>query len=156
VTALENPHAGQGAVVLDIGGDIGAVLVWAPDELAGAEIEICPAGRRGSRPDEGVGWWSGEWRRHHRPDAGSNHDHHHRHHDHGPAWPHVAVLGRPTPGGETFGAVFPGLRAGRYELWRRPDGPTALEVEVDGGRVTSATWPSPEDGSTDSNGRQGT
>lgn len=34
-----NRHAGQGAVMLDIGGDMGALVVIAPDELAGVEIE---------------------------------------------------------------------------------------------------------------------
>ena len=37
-------YAGQGAVVLDIGGDVGALVVHMPAELAGIEIEICPAG----------------------------------------------------------------------------------------------------------------
>ena len=37
-------YAGQGAVLLDIGGDVGALIVHMPAELAGTEIEICPAG----------------------------------------------------------------------------------------------------------------
>ncbi len=49
----ENPHAGQGMVVLDIGGAIGALLVSVPAALAGAEIEICPAGRRESQRGRG-------------------------------------------------------------------------------------------------------
>jgi len=40
-----NRHAGQGAVLLDIGGDIGALIVTAPPSLAGEEIEIRPVGR---------------------------------------------------------------------------------------------------------------
>jgi hypothetical protein len=36
----ENPHAGQGPVVLDIGGKVGALVVAMPDALAGVEIEI--------------------------------------------------------------------------------------------------------------------
>lgn len=39
----ENPHAGQGAVVLDIGGDVGAVVVTMPPAMVGAEVEIRPA-----------------------------------------------------------------------------------------------------------------
>jgi hypothetical protein len=37
-----NTHAGQGAVVLDIGGNIGALVVTTPPALAGQEIEIRP------------------------------------------------------------------------------------------------------------------
>lgn len=40
----ENPFAGQGAVMLDIGGDIGALVVEMPRHMVGVEIEIRPAG----------------------------------------------------------------------------------------------------------------
>ena len=36
---VENPHAVQGSV-LDIGGDIGALVVTMPRELEGVEVEI--------------------------------------------------------------------------------------------------------------------
>jgi len=146
----ENPHAGQGMVVLDIGGDIGALVVTAPRSLAGNEIEICPAGRRAQTPDEGADWWDGDWRSHSHQ---HEHEHAHQHapgdaapghghsHGHGPAWPHVAVIARPVAIGTEYSAVYPGLRSGRYELWLRPDGPTALTLTVLGGRVTEATWP---------------
>ena len=132
-------------VVLDIGGDVGALVVSVPERYAGAEIEICPAGRRASRPDEGGDWWVGEWRGSH----GEGHDHPHNHsHDDsghhpagGPAWPHVAVLGRPVGGRLEFGAVYPGLKAGNYDLWFRPDGATALTVTVHGAQVATAGWP---------------
>ena len=39
----ENPYAGQGSVLLDIGGDVGALVVIMPAALAGAEVEIRPA-----------------------------------------------------------------------------------------------------------------
>jgi hypothetical protein len=39
-----NAHAGQGPVLLDIGGDVGAVVVTAPAGLVGAEIEARPVG----------------------------------------------------------------------------------------------------------------
>jgi hypothetical protein len=43
--SVENPHAGQGsAVPLDIGGDVGALVVDLPAELEGVEIEIRPIG----------------------------------------------------------------------------------------------------------------
>jgi hypothetical protein len=44
-TTAENPHAGQGvAIPLDIGGDVGALVVDMPAELEGIEIEIRPIG----------------------------------------------------------------------------------------------------------------
>lgn len=35
----ENPFAGQGSVLLDIGGDVGAVVLHLPADLEGAEVE---------------------------------------------------------------------------------------------------------------------
>ncbi len=60
-TEVENPHTGQGMVVLDIGDDIGALVVSTPSHMLGVEIEICPSGARDQVPDEGAGWWDGEW-----------------------------------------------------------------------------------------------
>jgi hypothetical protein len=39
----ENPHAGQGAVLLDIGGDVGALVVTMPASSIGEEFEILGA-----------------------------------------------------------------------------------------------------------------
>ncbi len=109
----ENPHAGQGSVLLDIGGDIGAVVLYLPADWEGAEIEY-------QRADG-------------RPAA---HDHPHNHpHDHpGGHRPHVAVVGRPLGERIAYSAVFPELVAGRYRF-SLPDG-SALEVDVEGGVVT--------------------
>lgn len=131
MTGPENPHAGHGAVVLDIGGEIGALVLVMPADLTAAEIEICPAGHRDQVPDEGGDWWQGEWRGRHG----------HRHHTSGPAWPHVAVVARPLSTGVRHAAVFPALREGRYEVWLRPHARTAMVVTVPGGTVTTATWP---------------
>jgi hypothetical protein len=38
------PPSGDGTVVLDIGGDIGALVVRAPAELDGVELDLFPAG----------------------------------------------------------------------------------------------------------------
>lgn len=35
----ENPWAGQGSVLLDIGGDVGALVVVMPASMTGAEVE---------------------------------------------------------------------------------------------------------------------
>jgi hypothetical protein len=42
----ENPHAGQGAVLLDIGGDVGALIVTMPAAMEGTEVEIRPTTQR--------------------------------------------------------------------------------------------------------------
>jgi len=102
----ENAHAGQGPVMLDIGGDIGALVVTAPAALHGQEIEIRPVDR-----------------------PAPTH------------LPHAAVLRRRIPNGVQHSAVFAGLTAGSYALYRRPDGPVALTVTVTGGEVCHASWP---------------
>jgi hypothetical protein len=42
-TEVENPFAGQGSVLLDIGDDIGTMVIAIPPELEGVEVEIRPA-----------------------------------------------------------------------------------------------------------------
>lgn len=118
----DNTHAGQGPVLLDIGGDVGAAVVVVPAALLGAEIE--------ARPAEGSG------RAHH------DHDHDPHGHDHHHHLPHVGVVARPAPDGSVVhSAVFGALAAGSYELYQRPDGPVRLRVAVTGGTVTEAVWP---------------
>jgi hypothetical protein len=41
-TRAENPYAGQGAVLLDIGGDVGAMVVAMSAALDGLEVEVRP------------------------------------------------------------------------------------------------------------------
>ncbi len=133
--AMENPLAGQGMVVLDIGGDVGALVVHTPRSMVGLELEICPSGARGGVPDDGGTWWQGQWRSHTHGDGEHSHPA-------AAAWPHVSVLARRMAVGHDCSAVFPGLRAGQYELWVRPGEPTGLRVTVRGGAVISANWPS--------------
>jgi len=45
-----NQHAGQGSVLLDIGGDVGAVVLSMPAELAGHEVEARPVTARPGHP----------------------------------------------------------------------------------------------------------
>ena len=66
VVDAENPHAGQGMVMLDIGGDVGALVVTMPDSMVGQEVEIRPQGSRDhqhyphvavhARPTPSGGW----------------------------------------------------------------------------------------------------
>ena len=122
----ENPHAGQGSVLLDIGDDIGALVVIMPADLEGIEVEI----NRVDATD-------------HRQPPDHQHDHHHHadHHDRGSHRPHVAVVARPAAAGVIPSLVFPELTEGRYELYRRPAGPVELRVTIRGGQVTEASWP---------------
>lgn len=113
----ENPWAGQGPVMLDIGGSVGALVVTMPAELAGVEVEIA---RRGAADH-------------------SDHDHGHDHHGH--HRPHVAVVARPVAAGLVHSLVYPELTEGDYVLYRRPAGPVELSVTVAGGAVTEARWP---------------
>ncbi|MEO6702071.1 MAG: hypothetical protein ABI140_17210 [Jatrophihabitantaceae bacterium] len=124
----DNSHAGQGPVVLDIGGEIGALIIQAPAELAGHEIEVRPVGGAAKQ----------------RFDAAISHSHHEHDgqpHSHHPALVHVAVLGRPAGGQLSYSAVFGELTDGEYQCYLRPDGPVALTVTVRGGEVSSETWP---------------
>ena len=115
----ENPHAGQGSVLLDIGGEIGALVVAMPGQMEGVEVEIRPL--------------------HVLPrlEPGHDHegDHDHTHH------PHVAVVSRPVDGGQLPSLVFPELVEGRYGLYLKETDDRRLSVGVVGGEVTTVEWP---------------
>lgn len=117
----ENAWAGQGAVLLDIGGHVGALVVTMPEAAIGNEVEI--------RPLEGQ-HVAGAHRHHHA--TGAEHEH----------LAHVAVVARPVASGHLASLVFPELERGRYELFEkgRPDR-VALAVSVSGGSVTTVDWP---------------
>jgi hypothetical protein len=132
----ENPHAGQGPVPLDIGGDVGALVVTVPAHLADLEVEIRPAGATADRLGAG-----GQHAHHHH-----DHDHPHPHgghpHVHGSSpFPHVGVVGRPTPGGTVHSLVYPAVTAGDYELCPMPGDDVVLTATVVGGAVTELDWP---------------
>lgn len=122
----ENPLAGQGSVMLDIGGDIGALIVTMPVAMAGLEVEIEPI--EGQAPGH-------DHEHPHGTDDGPGHGHGHR--------PHVAVVRRPVADGEIPSLVFPELVEGRYRLFDKGDDRARLTVEVVGGQVATATWPDP-------------
>lgn len=115
----ENPHAGQGSVLLDIGGDVGALVISMPPAMVGVEIEIAPVG------------------------GGHEHDHGHGHghaHGHGHR-PHVAVVDRPVTDGHQPSLVFPDLVEGSYELFDKGQDTVLLTAEIIGGQVTFLEWP---------------
>ena len=88
-------------VVLDIGQDIGALIIYAEAELHGREIEVSP---RGSATRV-----------------------------------HVEVLERRINGRPVFAAVFPGLRAGEYDIWENFPNPSGT-VTIVGGEVATVDW----------------
>jgi hypothetical protein len=51
LASVENPFAGQGSVLLDIGGEVGALVVTMPAAMEGVEIEL----DRGSGHSHGHG-----------------------------------------------------------------------------------------------------
>ncbi|MCW2867760.1 MAG: hypothetical protein JWR20_1948 [Marmoricola sp.] len=127
---VENPYAGQGAVLLDIGGDVGALVVTTPAEMVGVEVEIRPVGASlHVVPDHEHG-------PHH--DDGHQHDHGHGHGGH---HPHVAVVARPVGGRLVPSLVYPELVEGRYELYVKETDDVELTVTVVGGEVATAEWP---------------
>jgi len=121
MSSAENPSAGQGAVLLDIGDDVGALVVTMPAALVDTEVEIRPVGAA-QHPSHG----------------GPPHDHAHE----GGHLAHVAVVARPVVDGTVPSLVFGELTAGRYDLFAkgRPDD-VELTVEVAGGQVATAVWP---------------
>jgi hypothetical protein len=139
VLSEANPFAGQGPVLLDIGGHVGALVVVMPAALDGVEVEIRAVGPPAAGGDHGPdhvhggdhGHDDGAHRHHHEPAAGQTGVHH----------PHVAVLARPVDSTAVHSLVFPELVEGDYELYQRPAGPVELAVRIRGGEVTEAVWP---------------
>ena len=94
-------------MLLDIGDDIGAIVLHLTAALEGAEVEIEPADHEDDHDGKAAT----------APlDRDHGHDHRHAHR------PHVAVVGRPVAGGLAYTAVFTDLHAGRYALTRPRSG----------------------------------
>jgi hypothetical protein len=102
----DHSHVGTGFVVLDIGGDVGALIVTCPESLLGDEVEIGPSPVDRDRPA-----------------------------------PHVMVLHRPQGDVKVPTLVYPELTEGTYDLWLKGNHPVQLTVEIHGGAVTQADWP---------------
>ena len=98
--------SGPGTVIMELGADIGALILFTPADMDGEEIEI-------SCDDE--------------PGAKRT---------------HAQVRARHMPGETRYAAVYPGLPAGRYTVWRDEHSPAAaVTVTVTGGQVSSCRWP---------------
>lgn len=139
----ENPHAGTGSVVLDIGGDRGALIVLMPPEMLDMEVEIIPTGTDSRRLGD---LEAAPTRDHgHSHDHAEDHSHSHQHdHEHdalSATPPHVAVVARPTPSGSiVHSLVYGSLLEGTYDLYVRPSGAVHLSATVVGGQVTETHW----------------
>ena len=106
----------DGTVLLDIGGDIGALIINTAASMHLAEIEVSPV----------------DVSEVHAPlHDGHTHAHPHR--------THVAVRERRGPSGVRFAAIYPGLREGEYTVWGS-DGAPADTVHIVGGEVAQLDW----------------
>ena len=106
--------SGPGTVVMELGADIGALILYTPAEMDGEEIEISrdePGEADGSCDDESAARRT-----------------------------HSQVRPRHLPGETRYAAVYPGLPAGRYTVWRDEHSP-AVAVTVTGGQVATCRWP---------------
>lgn len=131
----ENPHAGQGAVLLDIGGNVGALVVVMPEGFDDVEVEARPVGSDPHRHGSGDQLDHDHAPHDHDHDHGHGHEHEHEH------LTHVAVVARPMGDRLVPSLVFGELAAGTYEFYVRPDGPVQLTATIRGGEVTEARWP---------------
>jgi hypothetical protein len=91
------------SLALDISPATGALILHAPLELAGQEIEISPAGPLVTRRSQAM------------------------------------VRARPVDDGTGYAAIYPGLPAGRYTIWR-DRATSAGTVTVQGGKVARFDW----------------
>lgn len=95
---IQLPPSWDGSVVLDIGGDVGALVLRVPASFDGREIELDPV-------------------------------------DPSFAHTHSAVRERRLPGGSTYAAVYPSLRAGAYVV----EG-SGQRITIVGGQVTETAY----------------
>src|SRR4051812_46848907 len=109
----------DGTVMLDIGGDRGALIIMTPPELHLAEIELSLV------DDEHA------VEQHVHEHDGDTHAHSHR--------THVAVRERRGPAGIRYAAIYPSLGAGEYTIWGL-DGQPKDTVRIVGGEVTQIDW----------------
>ena len=140
-----------GSVVLELGDTVGVLVLEATAAMNGWEIEISPvggdhdhAGHDHAGHDHAGHDHAGHDHDHGGHDhAGHDHDHGHPHlnaHGHHPHRTHSMVRERGTAAGTSYAAVYPGVPAGTYTVWRDHDTPAGT-VTIDGGRVTRYRWP---------------
>jgi hypothetical protein len=116
--------------VLDIGGDIGALILYTDAAYNGREIEVSPI----DEPDDRHG------RGHEHADE-HEHDHQHENahgHEHGHRT-HTAIHERRSGGQVTYAGIYVELKAGSYRIWT--DDPSLPDrVTIIGGQVAEVDW----------------
>jgi hypothetical protein len=110
--------------VLDIGGDIGALILYTDAAYEGREIEVS----RIDEPDD-------DQDHEHAHEHGHGHDHEHGH-DHRT---HTAIHERRSGGKVTYAGIYLALKAGIYRI--ETDDPSLPDrVTVVGGQVAEVDW----------------
>jgi len=116
MTELAAGPSGPGTVVMELGAGVGALILYTPAEMDGEEIEVSRDAGPGAAGTPGAPGAPGSRRTHSR------------------------VRPRHLPGETRYAAVYPGLPAGRYTVWRDQHRP-ATAVVITGGQVSTCRWP---------------
>jgi hypothetical protein len=112
--------------VLDIGGDIGALILYTDAGYDQREIELSPIDEAEHR---------------HGPGTAQEHKHGYEHeHEHGHEHRvHTAIHERRSGGQVTYAGIYPELKAGTYRIWI--DDPSLPDrVTIIGGEVAELDW----------------
>jgi hypothetical protein len=112
--------------VLDIGGDVGALILYTDAEYDEREIEVSPID--GSEQA-------------HVPGVAGAHEHGHEDehgHEHGQRV-HTAIHERRSGGQVTYAGIYPELKAGAYRIWA-DDPRLPNRVTIVGGEVSEVDW----------------
>lgn len=114
----------DGSVMLDIGGEVGALIIHTGADLLLAEIELSRVDGGAPVPEHLV----------------VPHSHEDGHtHAHAPSRTHVAVRERHGSSGVRYAAIYPGLFQGEYTVWGL-DGAARDSVTIRGGEVAELDW----------------
>lgn len=118
--------------VLDIGGDIGALILYTDAEYNEREIELSPISEGDHDHDHG-----------HEHERGHEHEHERVHqHDHGQDHgqrTHTAIHERRAGGSVTYAGIYVELKAGTYRIWT--DDPSLPDrVTIVGGEIAEIDW----------------
>ncbi len=119
--------------VLDIGGDIGALILYTDAEYNEREIEVSPIDEDAHDHAHG-----------HDHEHADEHDHVHAHEDHGHDHghghrTHTAIHERLSGGQQTYAGIYPELKAGDYRIWTDDPG-LPDRVTIVGGEVAEVDW----------------
>ncbi len=122
--------------VLDIGGDIGALILYTDAEYAGREIEVSLLDHEAGHPAEPEHEHGHEHEPGHEREPGHEHEHEHSRRV------HTAIHERRAGGLVTYAGIYPELMEGTYRVWI--DDPTLPnQVTIVGGEVAELDWRRP-------------